>query len=111
MRTVKALMVRKPINFEEVLKITKKYIEEAESVIVEKTVELTEATYQKLIDNPLTETFDFLKNQGGMKDGKMLTIGIKCKDRPTLLINAEGYGYARYMGIALNELTSVLHNI
>ena len=30
MRTAKALMVRKPINFEEVLKITKKYIEEAE---------------------------------------------------------------------------------
>lgn len=101
MKTAKALMVRKPSNFEEVLKITKKYIEEAESVIVEKTVKLTDASYQKLIDNPMTETFEFLKNQGGMKDGKMLTVEIKCEDRPTLLVNAEGYGYARYMGIAL----------
>ena len=101
MRIAKLLMVRKPGNFEEVLKITKKYIEEAESVIVERTVELTDVAYQKLIDNPLTETFDFLKNQGGMKDGKMLTVEIKCKDRPTLLVNAEGYGYARYVGIAL----------
>ena len=74
MRIAKALMVRKPSNFEEVLKITKKYIKEAESVIVEKTVELTNAAYQQLIDNPMTETFDFLKNQGGMKDGKMLTV-------------------------------------
>ena len=103
MRITKALMVRKPSNFEEVLKMTKKYIEEAESVIVERTVELTDVAYQKLIDNPLTETFDFLKNQGGMKDGKMLTVEIKCKDRPTLLVNAEGYGYARYVGIALNN--------
>lgn len=91
MRTAKALMVRKPSNFEEVLKITKKYIEEAESVIVEKTVELTDAAYRKLIDNPMTKVFGFLKNQGGIEDGKMLTIEIKCKDRPTLLINAEGY--------------------
>ena len=30
MRITKALMVRKPSNFEEVLKITKKYIKEAE---------------------------------------------------------------------------------
>lgn len=96
-------MVRKPSNFEEVLKITKKYVEEAESVIVEKTVELTDAAYQKLIDNSITEIFDFLKNQGGTEDGKMLTVEIKCKDRPTLLINAEGYGYARYMGIAPNN--------
>jgi len=87
MRIAKALMVRKPSNFEEVLKITKKYIEEAE--------------YQKLIDSPMTEAFGFLKNQGGTEDGKMLTVEIKCQDRPTLLINAEGYGYARYMGIAL----------
>ena len=101
MKTAKALMIRKPSNFEEVLKITKKYIEEAESVIVEKTVELTDSAYQKLTDNPLTETFDFLKNQGGTEDGKMLTIEIKCQDRSTLLINTEGYGYARYMGIAL----------
>ena len=43
MRIAKALMVRKPSNLEEVLKITKKYIEETESVIVEKTVELTGA--------------------------------------------------------------------
>ena len=50
MRIAKALMVRKPSNFEEVLKITKKYIEEVESVIVEKTIELTDAAYQKLID-------------------------------------------------------------
>lgn len=42
MRIAKALMMRKPINFEEVLKITKKYIEEAERVIVEKTVKLTD---------------------------------------------------------------------
>ena len=101
MRIAKALMVRKPSNFEEVLKITKKYIEEAESVIVEKTIELTDTAYQKLIDNPLTEPFDFLKNQGGAEDGKMLTVEIKCQDRPTLSINAEGYGYARYMEIAL----------
>lgn len=101
MRTAKALMIRKPSNFEEVLKITKKYIEEAESVIVEKTVELTETVYKKLIDNPLTETFGFLKNQGGTEDGNMLTVEIKCEDRPTLLINTEGYGYARYLGIAL----------
>jgi len=101
MKTAKALMVRKPSNFEEVLKMTKKYIEEAESVIVERTVELTDVAYQKLIDNPLTEPFDFLKNQGGTEDGKMLTVEIKCKDRPTLLVNAEGYGYVRYMGIAL----------
>ena len=101
MRIAKALMVRKQSNFEEVLKITKKYIEEAENVIVEKTIELTDAAYRKLIDNPTTETFEFLKNQGGMKDGKMLTLEIKCEDRTTLLINAEGYGYARYMGIAL----------
>ena len=60
MRIEKSLMVRKPSNFEEVLKITKKYIEEAESVIVEKTVELTDAAYQQLIDNPMTEVFDFL---------------------------------------------------
>lgn len=103
MRITKALMVRKPSNFEEVLKITKKYIKEAENVIVEKTVKLTDAAYQQLIDNPMTETFDFLKNQGGIKDGEMLTVEIKCKDRPTLLVNAEGYGYARYMGIALNN--------
>jgi len=103
MKTAKALMVRKPSNFEEVLKITKKYIKEAEKVIVEKTVKLTDVAYQKLIDNPMTETFDFLKNQGGMKDGKMLTVEIKCEDRPTLLVNAEGYSYARYMGIALNN--------
>ncbi len=103
MRITKALMVRKPSNLEEVLKITKKYIEEAESVIVEKTIELTDAAYQKLIDNPMTETFDFLKNQGGTEDGKMLTVEIKCQDRPILLVNAEGYGYARYMGIALNN--------
>ncbi len=96
-------MVRKPSNFEEVLKITKKYIEEAESVIVEKTIELTDAEYQKLVDNPRTKTFGFLKNQGGTEDGKMLTVEIKCKDRPTLLINAEGYEYARYIGMALNN--------
>ena len=101
MRIAKTLMVRKPSNFEEVLKITKKYIEEAESVIVEKTIELTDVAYRKLIGNPMTETFDFLKNQGETEDGKMLTVEIKCKDRPTLLINAEEYGYARYMGIAL----------
>lgn len=41
MKTAKALMVRKPSNFEEVLKITKKYIEKAEKVIVEKTVKLS----------------------------------------------------------------------
>ena len=46
MRIAKALMVRKPSNFEEVLKITKKYIKEAESVIVEKTVKLTDTAYQ-----------------------------------------------------------------
>jgi len=39
MRIAKALMVRKPSSFEEVLKITKKHIEEAESVIVKKTVD------------------------------------------------------------------------
>ena len=54
MRITKALMVRKPSNFEEVLKITKKYIKEAENVIVEKTVKLTDAAYQQLIDNPMT---------------------------------------------------------
>ena len=92
MRIAKALMVRKPSNFEEVLKITKKYIEEVESVIVEKTIELTDAAYQKLIDNPLTETFDFLKNQGGTEDGKMLTVEIKCQDRPILLIDTDMHG-------------------
>jgi len=101
MRIAKALMVRKPSNFEEVLKITKKYIKEAENVIVEKIVKLTDAAYQQLIDNPMTETFEFLQNQGGMKDEKMLTVEIKCEDRPILLVNAEGYGYVRYMGIAL----------
>ena len=76
MRIAKTLMVRKPSNFEEVLKITKKYIEEAE----EKMIELTDAAYRKLIDNPMTKVFDFLKNQGEMKNGKMLTVEIKCED-------------------------------
>lgn len=40
-------------------------------MIVEKTFKLTDSIYRQLIDNPMTETFDFLKNQGEMKDADL----------------------------------------
>ena len=40
MKTVKVYMVRKPSDFEEVKTLCKKYVQEAEEVLIEETVNL-----------------------------------------------------------------------
>lgn len=66
---------------------------------ITETVTLTPAAYDTLGRNLMAQT-GFLTGKGGMRDGTAQCIAVKARGRKTLLINPEGYSYARMAAFA-----------
>ena len=104
MKLAKTYMVRKPMSFKEVVKITKekqRSIYVLETVRIEETIELGLADYQKLCRNPLND-YEFLKGKGGYDDGFMRkVVEIVCAGKQTLFVDPSGSSYCRYLGLGV----------
>ena len=99
MKPVKVYMVRKSSDFEEVKNLCKKYMHEAEEVLIEETVNLPQVWYEALCQRPLDNCI-FLSGKGGYDDlGHRNVVAIKCSGKPTLYVDPSGSSYCRYMGV------------
>ena len=99
-KTVKVPLIRKPSNMDEIERESRKYVG-GHKVKIEETIELSEDEYKDLINNPLKDR-DYLKGKGGFVDGwdsPRKGILIKCKGRRSLVVDPQGYSYARYIGL------------
>ena len=104
METVKVYMVRKPSDFEEVKTLCKKYVQEAEEVLIEETVNLPLVWYEALCQRPM-DNYIFLSGKGGYDDtNQRKVVAIKCQDKPTLYVDPSGSSYCRYMGVENEKL-------
>ncbi|MDR3208905.1 MAG: hypothetical protein LBT45_03585 [Rickettsiales bacterium] len=101
-----AIIIRKPIDMDDLEKQTKaRSIDDIELVVVVETIDLDKKNYDALIDN-FFDTFSFISRKGG--DDKW--IRVTSKGRPSLLINPEGYDYARYVGIEITGKRTAVVN-
>lgn len=99
MKLAKTYMVRKPMDFKEVVQITKEKQNCLETVRIEETVELSPADYRKVCQNPLKD-YEFLKGKGGYDDGFMRkVVEIVCAGKQTLFVDPSGSSYCRYLGL------------
>ena len=99
MKLAKTYMVRKPMDFKEVVQITKEKQNCLETVRIEETVELSPADYRNVCQNPLHD-YEFLKGKGGYDDGFMRkVVEIVCAGKQTLFVDPSGSSYCRYMGM------------
>lgn len=95
----KALFTRKPANLNE---IENPYFrnDESEEYTVEESITLTPAEYDHLGRN-LLDSYPIFEGKGGITpSGITKCIAIKAKGRKTLLVNPEGYDYARMVAFA-----------
>lgn len=95
-----ARFVRKPIDLQEVRDSAPD--EDPQSYTVEASVELFRSQYVAFAQSLCMgqPPYDVQRYRGG-RDGKggVKVVRITCPGRPTLLCNAEGYGYVRYVAI------------
>lgn len=104
MKTVKIYMLRKPSDFVEVKILCKKYVHDAEEVLIEETINLPLIWYEALCQRPL-DNYIFLSGKGGYDDtGHRKVVAIKCPNKPTLYIDPSSSSYCRYMGVENEDL-------
>lgn len=71
-------------------------------VTIQKNVELSNKKYDKMVSNFFAEQ-PYLAGRGGWaKDGTRYAIRVTSQNRNTLLIDPQGYNYARYVGFEIN---------
>ena len=95
-RNVNVHFARKPVNLEAALLDHDREIEAAR---IEATQALTSAEYDAFTAN-FFATQSWLVDRGGWANGRTRVVEVTAPNRSTLYINPEGYGYARYVGIA-----------
>ncbi|WP_298031768.1 hypothetical protein [uncultured Desulfovibrio sp.] len=95
----KAIFTRKPTDLSEV---RNPYIrnETAEPYTIEETITLTPLEYDRLGRNLLDSNPAFSGKGGATPDGITKCIAVKAEGRKTLLVNPEGYDYARMVAFA-----------
>ena len=75
-----------------------------ERVRITETIELTAREYDAFTNGFLKDR-SWLAGKGGVMNGFTKAIAVTAPERTTLYVNPEGYSYARYIGISLNEIT------
>ena len=95
----KVIFSRKPANLNEINNPIFQECTAAPYSIME-TIRLSTAMYDKLASDLLADC-DFLTGKGGAdENGKAKCILVEAPSRRSLLINPEGYSYARYVAFA-----------
>ena len=101
MKTFKIYMVRKPSDIDEVMELSRRYVQQAEEVVIVETVELPEVWYNAVCKTPL-DNYIFLSGKGGYDDeNHRQVVELKCTGKPSLYVDPSGSSYCRYMGIEL----------
>lgn len=101
MKTVKTYMVRKPSDISEVRDLTKKYVHQAEEVVIAETIHLSSVWYQAVCQHPL-DNYIFLSGKGGYNDdNQRQVVALECDSQPTLYADPSGSSYCRYLGIEI----------
>lgn len=95
---VETVIIRKPSNLDEVQTYTNINKSKAEKVLVTEVIKLSESDYEKLVNN-FSGDFDYLKGKGGYNDTYRNVVLVYCPNKPYLVIDPEGYSYARYVGL------------
>lgn len=95
--TARTRMVSKPYDLARVYE--QAAFAPEETVAIDETVALTAAAYDQF-----TAAFfaphPWLAGRGGERNGARLVIRVTAPGRQTLLVDASGYDYARYVGVA-----------
>ncbi len=102
MKTVKTYLIRKPSDIQEVLKMSTRYPERAEIVVITETIDLTPEQYREVQKNPLCD-YEFLKGKGGYNDGWRTGVALTCKGKQTLYADPTGSSYCRYLGVKVGD--------
>lgn len=93
-----ACFVRKPLNLQEVINGSKSC--EPECYIVEETLDFDSEEYEKATMNFFDkEEWSWLQEFGGFNGECRSVVKITCLGKPTLLIDSQGFDYARYVAI------------
>ena len=95
---VETIIIRKPSNLDEVQAYTNNNKSKTEKVLVTEVIKLSESDYEKLVNN-FSGDFDYLKGKGGFNDTCRKVVLVYCSNKPYLVIDPEGYSYARYVGL------------
>ena len=101
---VETVIVRKPSNLVEVETFTNNNKNKTELVLVSEVIKLSEKDYNDFVSNFMND-YDFLKDKGGYNKTYRNTVLIYCPNKPCLVIDPEGYSYARYVGLVHPEFT------
>lgn len=95
---VETVIIRKPSNLDEVQIYTNLNKTKTEKVLVTEVIKFSESDYEKLANN-FSADFDFLKGKGGYDETYRKVVLVYCPNKPYLVIDPEGYSYARYVGL------------
>lgn len=94
MSNLRAIFASKPANLKEAT-----FGGAPIPIEIEGRREMTAAEYDGFTAS-LLEDRDWLAGKGGLRNGKAVVIEITAPNRKTLYIDASGFDYARYVGIA-----------
>ena len=97
----RAIFTSKPTTLTDLQNPYRTHSTEAESYIITETLNYTQKEYDDF-GNWLLQPKPEFEGKGGVdaKTGKTRCIAIKAEGRKTLLVNPEGYDYARYVAYA-----------
>lgn len=94
MKTMSVIFVRKPVDLDEVRYWTRAGLD-PEQVSIAETVNLSTAAYDEFV-RYFCQSRDWLRGKGGTA-GCLL---VKAPKRQSLVIDPQGYDYARYVALA-----------
>lgn len=94
MKTMSVIFVRKPVDLDEVRYWTRAGLDQ-EQVSIAETINLSTAAYDEFV-RYFCQSRDWLRGKGGTA-GCLL---VKAPKRQSLVIDPQGYDYARYVALA-----------